>query len=100
MAPAAASTQLCGGHRDDIKKGGAKAREVAEKFRDRMELFDSLLHDPERAEFVLVSIATALSAAESARLAAKLLDADVALRHVVVNQAAPATRDPRVTLSS
>ena len=36
-------------------------RQQAEKFRDRMAMFDDLLHDPERAEFVVVSIATGLS---------------------------------------
>lgn len=51
-----------------------------------MELFDSLLHDPDRSEFVIVCIATGLSSAESGRLATKLLDSNVALRHIVVNQ--------------
>jgi len=72
--------------KDSIKQGGAKANEVAIKFRDRMELFDSLLHDPDRSEFVIVCIATGLSSAESGRLATKLLDSNVALRHIVVNQ--------------
>jgi len=72
--------------KEDVAAGSAKARAAAEKFRDRMRLFDDILHDQDRAEFVMVCIATGLSSAESGRLAQKLLDSDVSLRHIVVNQ--------------
>jgi len=72
--------------KDDIKKGGKKVNEQATKFRDRMELFDSILHDQDKAEFVIVCIATGLSSAESGRLAEKLIAGGISLRHIVVNQ--------------
>uniref|UniRef100_A0A7S0W1Q8 ArsA/GET3 Anion-transporting ATPase-like domain-containing protein n=1 Tax=Hemiselmis tepida TaxID=464990 RepID=A0A7S0W1Q8_9CRYP len=72
--------------KEDIQKGGTKVRVEAEKFRDRMEMFDQLLHNPDKAEFVVVSIATDLSAAETERLLPALIESEVAVRHLVVNQ--------------
>lgn len=53
---------------------------------DRMAMFDEVLHNPDKAEFVVVSIATGLSLAETGRLLPNLINTDVAVRHVVVNQ--------------
>jgi len=72
--------------KEDVEKGGKKINEEATKFRNRMQLFDSILRDPQRAEFVVVCIATTLSAAETSRLVPELVDRDVSLRQIVVNQ--------------
>jgi len=72
--------------KSDVEAGGRKLNDEAVKFRDRMEKFDDLLHDPGRSEFVVVCIPTRLSTAETARLVPDLLSRGVGLRHLVVNQ--------------
>jgi arsenite-transporting ATPase len=72
--------------KSDVEKGGKKLNQEAIKFRDRMEKFDQLLHDPERSEFVVVCIPTRLSTSETSRLVPDLLERGVGLRHLVVNQ--------------
>ncbi|CDF37881.1 unnamed protein product [Chondrus crispus] len=58
-------------------------------YRDKMIELSDLFRDPERTEFVVVSIATELAVAESKRLIEKLWDEGIWVRHVVVNQILP-----------
>ena len=72
---------------------------AAERFRDRMQMFDELLHDPSRAEFVCVCIPTRLSSAETGRLVPELLEQEVGVRHLVVNQMLSSEGDVAAFLS-
>jgi len=72
--------------KSDVEAGGRKLNDEAIKFRDRMDKFDALLHDPSRCEFLVVCIPTRLSTAETSRLVPDLLKRGVGLRHLVVNQ--------------
>lgn len=82
----------------DVEAGGKKISQEATKFRDRMEKFDELLHDPSRSEFVVVCIPTRLSVAETSRLVPKLLEQGVAMRHLVVNQILKSSDDTKAFL--
>ena len=82
-----------------VEDGGRKVSEAAIRFRDRMEKFDDLLHDPDRAEFVCVCIPTRLSTAETSRLIPDLLERNVGMRHLVVNQMLGSTPDAEAFLT-
>jgi arsenite-transporting ATPase len=78
-----------------IVTGGAKAGpdpavQKLDAIREEMEAARALFRDERSTEFIIVTIPTAMAAAESARLAAALRKERVPLRTVVVNQVLPA----------
>lgn len=73
----------------DMNAALEKASKRVAVYRDKMIDLSDLFRDPERTEFVVVSIATELAVAESKRLIEKLWDEGIWVRHVVVNQILP-----------
>lgn len=61
-------------------------RDRLKEFQFKMIELDDLLHDPERTEFVVVTIPTEMAVAETERLVEALKEQDVAVRRVIVNQ--------------
>jgi len=57
-----------------------------EEIRDRVVTLQALLTNGDVTDFVVVSVATRLAVAESARLLAALVEQDVPVNHLVVNQ--------------
>ncbi len=55
-----------------------------------MEAARALFRDPERTEFVIVTIPTVMAAAESVRLAQSLRDEHIPMRTILINQVTPA----------
>ena len=68
------------------KSKGDQAIEALEELQRQMERTEAILRDKEATEFVVVSIPTYLSVAESSRLVQALGDEEVRVRHIVVNQ--------------
>jgi len=68
------------------KRKGDKVVERLHELQRQMNNAQSMLRDASRAEFVIVSIPTYLSIAESARLVQALEEENVACNHIVVNQ--------------
>lgn len=73
----------------DMNQALEKASKRVAIYRDKMIELSELFRDPERTEFVVVTIATELAVAESKRLIQKLWDEGIWVRHVVVNQVLP-----------
>lgn len=73
----------------DMNSALEKASKRVAIYRDKMIELSELFRDPERTEFVVVTIATELAVAESKRLIQKLWDEGIWVRHVVVNQVLP-----------
>lgn len=70
----------------DANSALEKASKRVASYRDRMIELSDLFRDPERTEFVVVTIATVLAVEESKRLIQKLWDEGIWVRHVIVNQ--------------
>ena len=54
-----------------------------------MYALEDLLTDPSKAEFVVVTVPTAMAVAETERLVSSLASSGIAVRHVVLNQVMP-----------
>ena len=66
------------------------------KYRDKMIDLSDLFRDPERTEFVVVTIATVLAVEESKRLIQHLWDEGIWVRLAVVNQVLPAGNEDTI----
>jgi len=64
----------------------AEKKDRLREFQYKMMELNDLLHNPNEAEFVVVTIPTELAVAETERLVQALQDDDLALRRVIVNQ--------------
>lgn len=73
----------------NVNEALEKAARRVRSYRDRMIELSDLFRDPDRTEFVVVTIATGLAVEESKRLIQKLWDDGIWVRHVVVNQILP-----------
>lgn len=80
---------LLGGGRVDVEGGLDVALEKVVAYRDRMVSLAQLFRNPERSEFVVVTIATGLAVEESRRLITTLWEEGIWTRLVVVNQILP-----------
>ena len=78
------------GQRANVKQALDVAAERVAVYRDKMVQLSELFCDPERTEFVVVTIATVLAVEESKRLIERLWDDGIWVRHVVINQIVPA----------
>lgn len=78
-----------GGSRLNVNHALEKAAERVEHYRDKCIALSDLFRDPERTEFVVVTIATVLAVEESKRLIDRLWDEGIWVRHAVVNQVLP-----------
>ncbi|KAJ1446254.1 anion-transporting ATPase-like domain-containing protein [Pelagophyceae sp. CCMP2097] len=72
---------------NDADAGGATDK--LRDFQSRAFALDAMLHDEERAEFILVAAPTDMSMAESARLKASLDASEIASERLVVNGVLP-----------
>lgn len=80
-------TKMFFGNRNvDVKGALDLAVENVKAYRQKMLDMSDLFRDPERTEFVVVSIATGLAVEESKRLIQRLWDDGVWVRHVLINQ--------------
>lgn len=88
-----------GGGRKKVNVNDAlqKAANRVRMYRDKMIELSELFRDPERTEFVVVTIPTILAVEESKRLIEKLWDEGIWVRHVIVNQVLPESDDGTVT---
>lgn len=73
----------------DLNSALENASSRIARYRDRMIELSDLFRDPERAEFVVVSIPTVLAVEESKRLIDRLWDEGIWVRHVIANQVLP-----------
>lgn len=78
------------GKKVDVNKALEIASKRVAEYRDKMIALSDLFRDPERTEFVVVTIATVLAVEESKRLIQRLWDDGIWVRHVIVNQIVPA----------
>lgn len=74
----------------DVQRATAVAAERVAAYREQMAELSDLFRDPGRSEFVVVSIPTELSVAESRRLVDALWAEGIWVRNLVVNQVVPA----------
>lgn len=74
----------------DVQRATAVAAERVAAYREQMAELSDLFRDPARAEFVVVSIPTELSVAESRRLVDALWSEGIWVRNLVANQVVPA----------
>lgn len=86
-----------GGRKVNMNDALEKAAKKVRVYRDKMIELSELFRDPERAEFVVVTIPTVLAVEESKRLIQKLWDEGIWVRHVIVNQVLPESDDSTVT---
>lgn len=73
----------------DVQRATAVAAERVAAYREQMAELSDLFRDPARAEFVVVSIPTELSVAESRRLIDALWSEGIWVRNLVANQVVP-----------
>lgn len=90
--PASLLRMFSGGSRSKRAEGMQDEGGMEEKkdklreFQYKMMQLNDLLHDPEEAEFVVVTIPTELAVVETERLVQALKEDDLAVRRVIVNQ--------------
>jgi len=77
----------------DVQRATAVAAERVAAYREQMAELSDLFRDPARSEFVVVSIPTELSVAESRRLVDALWSEGIWVRNLVANQIVPADRE-------
>lgn len=73
----------------DVNAALENASKKVAAYREKMIQLSDLFRDPERAEFVVVTIPTVLAVAETKRLVQRLWDDGIWVRHVVINQILP-----------